>query len=160
MAFGGERAARDVHEYRNGPAPDRSATFPGMTFAPRFAPGGRSASSCRWPHGASTNLYTMSIGGGGSDPTRLTDTQAIDTAPSYSPDGAQICLRIRSWRHSTDLRDERPAAAGAKRISFGDGRYSTPVWSPKGDFIAFTKQGKGDVLDRRHEAGRVRRAAS
>ncbi len=29
---------------------------------------------------------------------------------------------------------------GAKRISFGDGRYSTPVWSPKGDYIAFTKQ--------------------
>jgi TolB protein len=26
-----------------------------------------------------------------------------------------------------------------RRISFGDGRYSTPVWSPKGDYIAFTK---------------------
>jgi TolB protein len=26
------------------------------------------------------------------------------------------------------------------RISFGSGRYTTPVWSPKGDFIAFTKQ--------------------
>ena len=31
-----------------------------------------------------------------------------------------------------------------KRISFGDGRYSTPVWSPRGDFIAFTKLGRGD----------------
>ena len=29
---------------------------------------------------------------------------------------------------------------GANRISFGNGRYSTPVWSPKGDYIAFTKQ--------------------
>ena len=27
----------------------------------------------------------------------------------------------------------------AKRISFGEGRYSTPVWSPRGDLIAFTK---------------------
>jgi TolB protein len=26
------------------------------------------------------------------------------------------------------------------RISFGDGRYTTPVWSPTGEFIAFTKQ--------------------
>ena len=34
------------------------------------------------------------------------------------------------------------AGGGAKRISFGDGRYSTPVWSPKGDYIAFTKQSK------------------
>ena len=32
---------------------------------------------------------------------------------------------------------------GAQRISFGDGNYSTPVWSPRGDFIAFTKQGGG-----------------
>jgi TolB protein len=26
-----------------------------------------------------------------------------------------------------------------KRISFGTGRYATPVWSPRGDLIAFTK---------------------
>jgi len=31
----------------------------------------------------------------------------------------------------------------AKRISFGEGRYSTPVWSPRGDYIAFTKQKAG-----------------
>ncbi len=29
---------------------------------------------------------------------------------------------------------------GVRRISFGQGRYTTPVWSPRGDFIAFTKQ--------------------
>ena len=27
----------------------------------------------------------------------------------------------------------------AQRISFGQGRYATPVWSPRGDMIAFTK---------------------
>jgi Tol biopolymer transport system component len=32
---------------------------------------------------------------------------------------------------------------GAQRISFGEGSYSTPVWSPRGDYIAFTKQGGG-----------------
>ena len=31
----------------------------------------------------------------------------------------------------------------ANRISFGEGRYSTPVWSPKGDLIAFTPQKAG-----------------
>jgi TolB protein len=36
------------------------------------------------------------------------------------------------------------AAGGqAQRISFGDGTYSTPVWSPRGDYIAFTKQTGG-----------------
>jgi TolB protein len=29
------------------------------------------------------------------------------------------------------------------RISFGQGSYSTPVWSPRGDTNAFTKQGGG-----------------
>ncbi len=36
------------------------------------------------------------------------------------------------------------AAATAQRISFGqEGSYSTPVWSPRGDYIAFTKQSRG-----------------
>jgi len=35
------------------------------------------------------------------------------------------------------------SGGGANRITFGDGRYSTPVWSPKGDFIAFTRQSGG-----------------
>ena len=29
------------------------------------------------------------------------------------------------------------------RISFGSGRYATPVWSPRGDYIAFTKMAGG-----------------
>ena len=29
------------------------------------------------------------------------------------------------------------------RISFGDGRYGTPVWSPRSDLIAFTKMSGG-----------------
>jgi len=37
-----------------------------------------------------------------------------------------------------------PANGGeAKRISFGQGRYGTPVWSPRGDLVAFTKQNNG-----------------
>jgi TolB protein len=31
----------------------------------------------------------------------------------------------------------------AQRVSFGEGSYSTPVWSPRGDAIAFTKQYQG-----------------
>jgi TolB protein len=30
-----------------------------------------------------------------------------------------------------------------KRISYGAGRYATPVWSPRGDLIAFTKIANG-----------------
>jgi TolB protein len=33
--------------------------------------------------------------------------------------------------------------SGVRRITFGDGRYANPVWSPRGDLIAFTKMYKG-----------------
>ena len=33
--------------------------------------------------------------------------------------------------------------SNVRRISYGDGRYATPVWSPRGDLIAFTKMYKG-----------------
>ena len=32
---------------------------------------------------------------------------------------------------------------GVRRISYNKGRYATPVWSPRGDLIAFTKILKG-----------------
>ena len=32
------------------------------------------------------------------------------------------------------------SGGNVRRISFGRGRYGTPVWSPRGDLIAFTKQ--------------------
>ena len=31
-----------------------------------------------------------------------------------------------------------------RRISYGDGRYATPVWSPRGDIVAFTKMVRGE----------------
>jgi TolB protein len=37
----------------------------------------------------------------------------------------------------------RSRGGAAERISFGEGNYATPVWSPRGDFIAFTKQHNG-----------------
>ena len=33
--------------------------------------------------------------------------------------------------------------SGVQRISFGQGRYGGPVWSPRGDLIAFTRLAGG-----------------
>ena len=72
----------------------------------------------------------------------LTDTPAIDTSPSYAPDGSRLCFE--SDRGGKPQIYVMAATGGAaQRISFGDGSYSTPVWSPRGDYIAFTKQGGG-----------------
>jgi len=87
--------------------------------------------------GSNANLFIMDLRS--KSTTRLTNTPAIDTAPSYAPDGTQICFE--SDRGGKPQIYVMPAAGGAaQRISFGDGSYSTPVWSPRGDYIAFTKQ--------------------
>jgi TolB protein len=75
--------------------------------------------------------------------TRLTEAAAIDTAPSYSPDGGRICFESDRGGHPQIY--VMPASGGApQRISFGgEGSYSTPVWSPRGDYIGFTRQAGG-----------------
>ena len=73
---------------------------------------------------------------------QLTNAPSIETAPSFSPDGSQIVFE--SDRTGAPQIYVMPAGGGeGTRISGGKGRYGTPVWSPRGDYIAFTKQNEG-----------------
>jgi TolB protein len=115
--------------------------FPGMSFAPRFSPDGQRV-IMSLQQGANSNLFVMDLRS--KSTTRLTDTPAIDTSPSYAPDGSRICFE--SDRGGKPQIYVMAATGGpAQRISFDEsgGSYSTPVWSPRGDYIAFTKQGGG-----------------
>lgn len=118
--------------------------FPGMSFSPRFSPDGQRV-IMSLQQGGNSNLFVMDLRSKAT--TRLTDTPAIDTSPSYSPDGSRVCFE--SDRGGKPQIYVMPSTGGpAQRISFskddnGGGSYSTPVWSPRGDYIAFTKQGGG-----------------
>jgi TolB protein len=115
--------------------------FPGMSFSPRFSPDGQRI-IMSLQQGGNSNLFVMDLRT--KSTTRLTDTPAIDTSPSFAPDGSRICFE--SDRGGKPQIYVMTAAGGpAQRISFSaDGAsYSTPVWSPRGDTIAFTKQGSG-----------------
>ena len=82
--------------------------------------------------------------------TQLTQSASIDTSPSYSPDGNLIVFN--SDRGGTQqLYIMRSDGTKVERISFGEGRYATPVWSPRGDIIAFTKIYKGEFYIGVHE---------
>ena len=109
--------------------------FPGMTFAPRFAPNGQKV-VMSMARGGNTDIYEIDLRTKQS--RRLTSDPSIETGPSYAPDGTQLVFE--SDRSGTQQLYVMAAdGSGARRISFGSGRYATPVWSPRGDLIAFTK---------------------
>jgi TolB protein len=106
-----------------------------ISLAGGFSPNGAQALISVSERGAS-NIYLVDLASGGR--RALTQTSAIDTAPSFSPDGSRVVFE--SDQGGTQQLYIMAAGGGpSQRISFGEGRYATPAWSPRGDLIAFTK---------------------
>jgi TolB protein len=83
-----------------------------------------------------SNLFAMDLRSRRT--VQLTNTPPIHPAPCYAPDARQIvCQSDRDRSRQIYVMD--PNGGNQRRISQGQGSYSTPVWSPRGDLIAFTK---------------------
>ncbi len=116
--------------------------FASMTFSPRFSPDG-SRLIFSVEHEGNSNIYVMDLG---SRQTRqLTNDQSINTGPSYSPDGSQIVFESDRGG-AQQIYVMGADGSNPRRISFGAGRYATPVFSPdpENPYIAFTKQDGGN----------------
>ena len=93
--------------------------------------------------GVASNLYTMDLRSRTTTRLSSRSTRSRHIAvPDYSGRHPKSCSDRTAAAASRSMSCQQPEAA-RKRISFGEGRYSTPVWSPKGDYIAFTKQNGG-----------------
>ena len=121
----------------------------GTNYAARFSPDGRYVVMSREQRG-NTDIFLIELAR--RTETRLTTSPAVDVSPSFSPDGQSIVFT--SDRGGSQQLYVMRADGGATRcpdggmdsacrITFGSGNYSTPVWSPRGDWIAFTKQTGG-----------------
>ena len=108
-----------------------------MTFGPRFSPDGRWIIFSR-EQGGNTDIWQMDPSSGAARP--LIEGPFIDTAPSYSPDGTQIVFESDRSGSPQLYVVSADGTGEPLRISFGQGRYGAPAWSPIGDLIAFTRQ--------------------
>ena len=112
----------------------------GLKMTPRFSNDGRTLILSIADKGV-TSLYTMDLGS--KQLQRLTTSSgAIDVSPCYSPDGTKIVYSSdRGGKPQLYVKDVN--GGEGERISFGKGLYHNPVWSPRGDLIAFTRQQGG-----------------
>lgn len=139
MSYAGKQPRVFLRDLQTG-REESLGNFEGISFAPRFSNDGRSV-VMSIANGGSTQIYRMDLRS--HSLSKLTNSGgAIDTSPSYSPDGNQIVFNSDRGG-SQQIYSMNSDGSGIKRISFGDGRYGTPVWSPRGDQIAFTKMSGG-----------------
>jgi TolB protein len=141
MTYQGDRQPRVmVYDIESGQVRPLVAQ-PYMTFAPRYSPDSSRIIFSMAING-NTDIYTIPVAGG--TPTRLTNAPGIDTGGSFSPDGRRIVFESdRSGNQQIYVMNAD--GSGQRRISFGGGGYATPVWSPRGDLIAFTRTGSFQI---------------
>ena len=108
----------------------------GMSFAPRYSPDGKKALFAI-AKGGSTSIYETEFAS--KRIKRMTsDYGTISVSATYSPDGKKIVFSSDRGG-SPQLYVMDADGSNIQRISFGGGSYNAPNWSPRGDYIAFTK---------------------
>jgi TolB protein len=92
-------------------------------------------------------IYRINAGDGGQQ-AKLTTHAAIDSSPSFSPDGSQIAF-VSNRQGSPQIFVMPSSGGSAKRVTF-QGKYNqTPRWNPRADKaqIAFTGRDERGVFD-------------
>lgn len=125
----------DIHEHTT----ELLGRFKGMSYAPRFSKDGKKI-LFSIAEGMTSHIFEMDLKT--RTKKQLTKVPALNTSPYYSPDGTKIAfVSDRSGTPQLYIMDSTGELGNtsAKRITFGQGRYYTPIFSPNGQYLAFTK---------------------
>lgn len=110
--------------------------FPGTTFAAAAHPKDRNLILLSAIIDGNSDIFEMNIAS--NTARRLTKSPAIDTTPSYSPDGKNIAFASdRDGGQQLYIMDS--SGDSVRRVTSDGASYSKPVWSPDGTLVAFTK---------------------
>jgi Tol biopolymer transport system component len=102
------------------------------------------AAPCGFPGGSansgSFDLWTVRPDG--TDLVQLTDDEATDTFPSWSPDGSRIAFQrnedLDDPDYPYDVYVMNADGTDLRRVTVWPGFDGMPVWSPDGRFLAFS----------------------
>ncbi len=128
-----------IHNITTGQT-DSLGAVEGQKMSPRFSPKGDHIilSSAK---GGAASLYKMDLGSKRLE--KLTTSSAsIDVSPCYNPEGTKI-VYISDKGGKPQIYVKDAGSGEGTRISFANGKYDNPIWSPRGDLIAFTLQKGG-----------------
>ena len=114
----------------------RVGNFRGTTFAPAINPVNPQMVAFSVIRNCASNIYQMNLSN--NQVERLTANTAINTTPSYSPDGNYIVF-TSDKSGSEQIYMMSSNGRGIRQISSGSGSYSKPIFSPDGRFLTFTK---------------------
>ena len=108
----------------------------GVLSAPKFSPDNKYLLFAR-SYASSTDIYKINLES--FEYSKLTNSAiAINTSPSYSPDMKRIAF-ISDRTAVPSIYVMNSDGTDQKRITRGKGSYFNTNWSPRGDWIAFTK---------------------
>jgi len=109
----------------------------GTNYAPAFSPDGKKLAFCSTQEDGNAEIYVATSNG--KNLKRLTFNNAIDTAPSWSPNSREIAFTSdRSGSPQIYVMDAE--GSNVRRVSFGGTYHDAPAWSSSGDMIAYVSR--------------------